>query len=66
MAGDGEVKQRQHFYYHGDCHPKSGYVTTKLHESLQVFCRLRMPATLLSGRSEALAVHAKLERWQHC
>ena len=29
----GEVKQRQHFYHHGDtiCHPKSGYVTTKLH-----------------------------------
>ena len=33
MARDGEVKQRQHFYHHGDttCHPKSGYVTTKLH-----------------------------------
>ena len=29
----GEVKQRQHFYHHGDaiCHPKSGYVTTKQH-----------------------------------
>ena len=27
MARDGEVKQRQHFYHHGDtiCHPKSGY-----------------------------------------
>ena len=33
MGRDGEVKQRQHFYHHGDtiCHPKSGYVTTKLH-----------------------------------
>ena len=33
MVRDGEVKQRQHFYNHGDtiCHPKSGYVTTKLH-----------------------------------
>ena len=32
MTRDGEVKQRQHFYNHGDtiCHPKSGYVTTKL------------------------------------
>ena len=32
MTRDGEVKQRQHFYHHGDtiCHPKSGYVTTKL------------------------------------
>ena len=33
MGRDGEVKQRQHFYHHGYtiCHPKSGYVTTKLH-----------------------------------
>ena len=33
QSRDGEVKQREHFYHHGDiiCHPKSGYVTTKLH-----------------------------------
>ena len=33
MARDGEVIQMQHFCQHGDtiCHPKSGYVTTKLH-----------------------------------
>ena len=33
MARYGEVKQTQHFYHHGDtiCHPKSGYLTTKLH-----------------------------------
>ena len=33
MTRDGEVKQRQHFYHHGDtiCHPRSGYETTKLH-----------------------------------
>ena len=33
MARDCEVKQRQHFCHHGHtiCHPKSGYVTTKLH-----------------------------------
>ena len=33
MARDGEVIQMQHFCHHGDtlCHPKSGYVTTKLH-----------------------------------
>ena len=33
MTRDGEVKQRQHFYHQVDtiCHPKSGYVTTKLH-----------------------------------
>ena len=33
MARDGDVKQRQHFCHYGDtiCHPKSGYVTTKLH-----------------------------------
>ena len=32
MGRDGEVKQKQHFYHHGDtiCHPKSCYVTTKL------------------------------------
>ena len=33
MTKDGKVKQRQHFYNHGDiiCYPESGYVTTKLH-----------------------------------
>ena len=33
MTRDGEVIQRQHFCHHWDtiCHPKSGYVTTKLH-----------------------------------
>ena len=36
MEIDGEVKQRQHFYYNGDtiCHPKSGYVTPKLHRNV--------------------------------
>ena len=40
MARDGEVKQRQHFYHHGDtiCHPKSGYVTTKLHGTSTCRC----------------------------
>ena len=39
MARDGDVKQRQHFYHHGDtiCHPKSGYVTTKLHGTSSSF-----------------------------
>ena len=33
MTRDGDVKQRQHFYHHGDtiCHRRSIYVTTKLH-----------------------------------
>ena len=33
MERDGLVKQSQHFRHHGDtiCHPKSGYVTAKLH-----------------------------------
>ena len=37
---DGEVKQRQHFYHHGDtiCHPRSGYVTTKLHGTSTCRC----------------------------
>ena len=40
MARDGEVKQRRHFCHHGDtiCHPKSGYVTTKLHGSSTCRC----------------------------
>ena len=43
MTRDGAVKQRQHFYHHGDtiCPPKSGYVTTKLHGTSTcqtVFC----------------------------
>ena len=38
MVREGEGKQRQQFYHHGNtiCHPKSGYVTTKLHGSLRV------------------------------
>ena len=33
MPKHGEVIQRQHFCHYGDpiCHPRSGYVTTKLH-----------------------------------
>ena len=40
MARDGEVKQRQHFCNHGDtiCHPKSGYVTIKLHGTSTCRC----------------------------
>ena len=74
MTRDGEVKQRQHFYHHVDtiCHPKSGYVTTKLHGTPT--CRYSNNAifsdraifNFQSGREEALAVHAKLEIWQHC
>ena len=35
MARDSEVLQWQQFCHHGDtiCHPKSGYVTTKLRAS---------------------------------
>ena len=40
MPRDGEVKQMQHFGHHGDtiCHPKSGYVTTKLHGTSTCGC----------------------------
>ena len=33
MARDGAIIQRQHCCHYGDtiCHPRSGYVTTKLH-----------------------------------
>ena len=40
MARDGEVIQIQYFCHHGDtlCHPKSGYVTTKLHVTSMCGC----------------------------
>ena len=40
MTRDGEVKQRQHFYHHGDtiCHQRSGYVTTKLYGASTCRC----------------------------
>ena len=40
MARDGQVKQRQHCFHHVDtiCHPKSGYVTTKLHGTSTCRC----------------------------
>ena len=67
LTRDGEVKKKHYFYHHRDtiCHPKSGYVTTKLHGTstcrcnnnaifsdsyFQVSCRLRMPATLIWSR----------------
>ena len=40
MARDGEVIQMQHFCHNGDtlCHPKSGYVTNKLHGTCTCGC----------------------------
>ena len=40
MGRDGKVVQRQHFCHDGDtiCHPKSGYVTTKLHGTSTCGC----------------------------
>ena len=40
MARDCEVIQMQHFCHHGDtlCHPKSGYVMTKLHGTSTCGC----------------------------
>ena len=83
MARDGEVKQMKHLYHHGDTirHPKSGYVTAKLHGTSSCRCNnnaifsgraiFTFPAVYVcrprsSGRGEALVVHVKLERWQHC
>ena len=39
-ARDGEVIQMHHLCHHGDtlCHPKSGYVTTKLHGTSTCGC----------------------------
>ena len=71
------------FCHHGDTisHPKSGYVTTKVHGTSK--CRynnnaifsdrsmFKFPAVYVcrqrkSGRSGTLAVPATLQRWQHC
>ena len=78
MARDSEVMQRQHFCHHGDtiCHPKSGYVTTKLHGTSTCGCNSN---AMFSGRAvftfptvvvcrprescpgKALTVHAKVQ-----
>ena len=49
LSNDGEVIQRQHFCHHGDtiCHPKSGYVTTKLHGTSKCGCNNN---AIFSGR----------------
>ena len=64
MARDGEIVQKQHFSHYGDtiCHPRPGYVTTRLHGTstadaticdifrqsyFHVSYRRRMPATLM-------------------
>ena len=53
MARDGEVIQRQHFCHHGDtvCHPKSGYLTTKHHETSTCGCNNN---AMFSGRAIGL------------
>ena len=40
VKSEGEVIQRQHFCHHGEtiCHPKSGYITTKLHGTSTCGC----------------------------
>ena len=50
MARDGEVIQMQHFCHHGDtlCHPKSGFVTTKLHGTSTCGCNNN---AMFSGRA---------------
>ena len=42
MVRYSEVKQTHHCCHHGDtlCHPKSGYVTTTLHERLHVYATI--------------------------
>ena len=77
MGRDGEVTQRQHFYHHGDtiCHPKSGYVTTKLHgtstcrrnnnaifsdSNFHVSYRRRIPARAGSNYTKSLQLQLQL------
>ena len=68
MTRYGEVKQMQHFYHHGNtiCHPKSGYVTTKLHGTSTCRCNNneifseRAILTCLTAGGQALVMHAKV------
>ena len=50
VSMDCEVIQRQHFCHHGDtiCHPKSGYVITKLHGTSTCGCSNN---AIFSGRA---------------
>ena len=63
------------------CHSKSGYVTTKLQGTSTCGCNnnaifsdrviFTFPAVVVcrprkSDRDKALAVHAKVQTWQHC
>ena len=84
MAGVGEVIHMQHLCHHGDtlCHPKSGYVTTKLHgtstcgsknnamfSGRELYCPVsyrRRMLAMLISPGKALRVHAKLQIWQPC
>ena len=83
MTRDDEVIQMQHFRHHGDniCHPKSGYVTTKLRGTSTCGCNnnamfsgraiFTFPTVVvcqpcLAGPGKALAVHAKFQIWQPC
>ena len=84
MERDGEVIQIQHFRHHGDtiCHPRSGYVTTKVHGTSTRGCNnnaifsdiaiFMFPAVVVcrprySDRvKHQLVVHAKVQIWQHC
>ena len=71
QQSEEEEEEGQHFYHHGDtiCHPKSGYVTTKLHGTstcrrnnkaifsdraiFDVSYRRRIPATLIINLAAA-------------
>ena len=69
MQDYGEVKQRQHFYHHGDtiCHPKSGYVTNKLHGTYVDATIIRSFQTELfsSFLSSTYAGHVNLAAAKH-
>ena len=71
MIRDGEVKQRQHFYHHGDtiCHPKSGYVTTKLHGTSTCRCNnnaIFSDRAMFTFPASSYAGHVNLAGAKHC
>ena len=83
MGSDGEAIQRQNFCHNGDtsCHPKSGYVTTKLHGTSTCWCNnnaifsdraiFTFPVVVICRPRLTASKHWRfmpnlLQMWQHC
>ena len=67
MIRDGEVRQRRHFYHHGEkiCNPKSGYVTTKLHGTSTRRCNNNAAELCSRFLPSSYAGHVNLAAGKH-